>query len=116
MGIPNDPEEIIKSSSQIKLEDISLYKNCLMIRDRIWVPEDLRRNFFNNLHLDHRSVEIMMRLALRSAFCINMKTDLQYYFNDCGTCIQSQEKNKKQDRIPEEGVHYPFQQLTMDIS
>ena len=44
-----------------------------------------------------------------------MKADLQYFFNDCSTCLQSQEKNKKQERIPAEEVHYPFQQLTMDI-
>ena len=86
-----------------------------MIQDRIWVPEELRRNFYNNLHLGHRGVDIMMRLAMRSAFWINMKADLQYFFNDCSTCIQSQEKNKKQERIPEEEVHYPFQQLIMDI-
>ena len=86
-----------------------------MIRDRIWVPEDLRRNFYNNLHLGHRGVDIMMRLAMRSAYWINMKADLQYYYNDCGTCAQLQEKNKKQERIPEEEVRCPFQQLTMDI-
>ena len=110
-----DPTEIVKLSSLVKLEDLSLYKNCLMVRDRIWVPEDLRRNFFNNLLLGHRGVGIMMRLALRSAYWINMKSDLQHYYNDCGTCIQSQEKNKKQERLPEEEVHFLFQQLTMDI-
>merc|ERR1712030_27250 len=99
----------------IKLEDLSLYKNCILIWDRIWVPEDLRRNFYNNLHLGHRSVDIMMRLAMRSAYWVNMKSDLQYFYNDCRTCTQQQEKNKKLEKIPEVEVRQPFEQLTMDI-
>ena len=34
----------------------------------------------------------MMRLAMRSAYWVNMKADLQYYYNDCVTGIQQQEK------------------------
>ena len=89
-----DPSEIVKTSSGIKIEDLSLYRNCLLVRDRIWVPEDLRQSFYNNLHLGHRGVDIMMRLALRSAYWVNMKSDLQYFLNDCSTCLDTQEKNK----------------------
>ena len=78
-----DQKEIVNTMSQVKLEDLSLYKNCLLVRDRIWVPDDLKRNFFNNLHLGHRSVDIMMRLATRSAFWEGMKADLDKYFADC---------------------------------
>ena len=62
-----DPTDIVKSSSNIKPEDLSLYKKNLLVRDLIWVLDDLRRNFYNNLHLGHRGVGIMMRLAIRSA-------------------------------------------------
>ena len=44
-----------------------------------------------------------------------MKADLQYFFNDCSTCVGYQEKNKKMPKIPEVEVREPFQQLTMDI-
>merc|ERR1712030_272220 len=108
-----DPSEIVKTSSGLKIEDLSLYRNCLLIRDRIWVPEDLRQNFYNNLHLGHRGVDIMMRLALRSAYWVNMKADLQYFLNDCSTCMDQQEKNKKLPKIPEVEVKEPFEQLTM---
>merc|ERR1712030_98834 len=110
-----DPSEIVKTSSGLKIEDLSLYRNCLLIRNRIWVPEDLRQNFYNNLHLGHRGVDIMMRLALRSAYWVNMKADLQYFLNDCSTCLAQQEKNKKLPKIPEVKVREPFEQLTMDI-
>ena len=81
-----DPEAIVKSTSKIRIEDLSLYRNCILVRDRIWVPEDLRQSFYNNLHLGHRGVNIMMRLALRSSYWVNMKADLQYFYNDCSTC------------------------------
>lgn len=112
---PPNADEIVKTRSGVKIEDLSLYKNCILIRDRIWVPEDLRRAFYNNLHLGHRSVDIMMRLALRSSFWVNIKEDLQHFYNDCSTCIANQDKNKKLPKIPEVEVREPCQQLTMDI-
>ena len=45
--------------ANIKIEDLSLYRNVIMVRDRIWAPHDIRFAFFNNLHLGHRSVDIM---------------------------------------------------------
>merc|ERR1712030_96164 len=110
-----DPSEIVKTSSGIKIEDLSLYRNCILIRDRIWVPEDLRQSFYNNLHLGHRGVDIMMRLALRSAYWVNMKSDLQHFLNTCRSCVDNQEKNKKLEKLPEVEVREPFEQLTMDI-
>merc|ERR1712015_159735 len=44
-----------------------------------------------------------------------MKADLQYFLNDCSTCLAQQEKNKKLPKIPEVEVREPFEQLTMDI-
>ena len=52
--------------SAIKVEDLSLYRNVIMVRNRIWAPESISFAFFNNLHLGHRSVDMMQRLALRS--------------------------------------------------
>ena len=40
--------------SSIKIEDLSLYHNMVMVRDRIWAPQDITFAFFNNLHLGHR--------------------------------------------------------------
>ena len=108
--------DTVKTSSKVETADISLYKNCILVCDHIWVPEELAQNFYNNLHLGHRGVDIMMRLAMRTVFWINIKSDLTSFYNECGTCTQSMEKNKKQERIREEEVHYPFEKLTMDIA
>ena len=51
-----------------KVKDLSLYHKVIMVRDRIWAPHDIRFAFFNNLHLSHRSIDIMKRLALRSVY------------------------------------------------
>ena len=58
--------------SKMEISDLSLYHNCVMVRDRIWGPESLKLNFFNNLHLGHRGVDLMMRLAQRSAAFIGL--------------------------------------------
>ena len=43
----------------IKIEDLSLYKDVLMVADRIWGPKSMARAFFNNLHLGHRATDMM---------------------------------------------------------
>ena len=52
--------------SAIAIEDLSLYHNAVMVRDRIWAPKSITLNFFNNLHLGHRGINMMMRLTQRS--------------------------------------------------
>ena len=56
-----------------------------------------------------------MRLALRSSYWVNMKADLQYFLNDCSSCVANQAQNKKLEKLPEVEVREPFEQLTMDI-
>ena len=50
---------------KIKIEDLSLYMDVVMVRDRIWAPESLRHAFFNNLHLGHRGVSVEQYRQLR---------------------------------------------------
>ena len=52
----------------INIEDLSLYRNVIMVADRIWAPKSMARAFFNNLHLGHRAPDMMKRLAKRSAY------------------------------------------------
>merc|ERR1711905_17294 len=81
--------------SAIKVEDLSLYRNVIMIRNRIWAPESIRFAFFNNLHLGHRSVDMMQRLALRSVYWTGLSKDLTDFFNECQHCNNTMDKNKK---------------------
>ena len=81
--------------ANIKIEDLSLYRNIVMVRDRIWSPHDIRFAFFNNLHLGHRSIDIMKRLARRSVYWTGMSKDITDYFNECHACNHHMDKNKK---------------------
>ena len=92
--------DTVKTSSKVETAYISLYKNCILVHDHIWVPEELAQNIYNNLHLGYRGVDIMMRLAMRTVFWKNIKSDLTSFYNECGTCTQSMEKtrNKKESQ------------------
>ena len=72
---------------KIKIEDLSLYQDVVMVRDRIWAPKSLTRSFFNNLHLGHRGVDMMKRLSLRSVYWSGIANDLTDFFNECYECI-----------------------------
>ena len=41
------------SVASIKIDYLSLYRDVVMVRDRIWAPDSLRYAFFNNLYLGH---------------------------------------------------------------
>jgi hypothetical protein len=51
--------EHVNRLGKIKPEDLSLYMDVVMVRDRIWAPKSLTQAFFNNLHLGHRVVDMM---------------------------------------------------------
>ena len=80
--------------ASIKVEDLSLYQDVVMLRDRIWAPEPLRYAFFNSLHLGHRGVDMMKRLALRSVYWSGISQDLSDFFNECYQCSHNMKKNK----------------------
>ena len=101
---------------KIEIKDLSLYKNCMMVKDRIWVPKSLAKNFFNNLHLGHRGFDIMMRLAKRSVYWPGMSDELTGYYNECQHCYLYMQANKKPADLPEEESSYPFQKISMDLA
>ena len=95
--------------SAIKIEDLSLYRNVIMVRNRIWAPESIRFAFFNNLHLGHRSVDMMHRLALRSVYWTGLSKDITDMFNECKHCNSIMDKNKKLPDLPEEETRRAFE-------
>merc|ERR1712105_424075 len=100
--------------SSIKKKDLSLYRDTIMVRDRIWAPESLTAAFFNNLHLGHRSVDIMHRMALRSVYWTGMTADLTDLFNECQHCNHIMDKNKKLPDLPEEETTRKCECISMD--
>ena len=99
----------------IKIEDLSLYRDVIMVQDRIWAPSSIIFSFFNNLHLGHRSVDMMMRLATRSVYWSGMKKDLTDFFNECYECNHSMRKNKTLPDLPEDETTKPFECVSIDI-
>ena len=67
----------------ITIEDLSIYRDVVMVADRIWGPKPMARAFFNNLHLGHRAMDMMKRLAMRSVYWCGMARDLEDFFNEC---------------------------------
>ena len=85
-----------------------------MVRDRIWAPESIRFAFFNNLHLGHRSVDMMQRLALRSVYWTGLAADLTNLFNECQHCNRVMDKNRKLPDLPEDETKVAFECISMD--
>ena len=100
--------------ASIKVEDLSLYQDVVMVQDRICAPKSLRYAFFNNLHLGHRGVDMMKRLALRSVYWLGIRNDLNDFFNECYQCSHNMKKNKKPEDLPEEETKRSFECISMD--
>ena len=98
----------------ITIEDLSIYRDVVMVADRIWGPKPMARAFFNNLHLGHRAVDMMKRLAMRSVYWCGMARDLEDFFNECEQCQDMQRKNKEPEKLPQEETTRPYECITMD--
>ena len=98
----------------IKIEDLSLYKDVVMVSDRIWAPTAITQAFFNNLLLGHRAPNMMKRLAQRSVYWHNMAQDIEDLFNECQHCQDMNRRNKKPEDLPEEETTRPYECISMD--
>ena len=99
----------------ITIDDLSLYRDVIMVQDRIWAPQSIRFAFFNNLHLGHRGVNMMMRLATRSVYWSGMHKDITDFFNECYECNHNMRKNQKLPDLPEDETTRPYECISIDI-
>ena len=90
----------------IKIEDLSIYRDVVMVADRIWGPKPMARAFFNNLHLGHRAPDMMKRLAKRSVYWCGMAQDLEDYSNlsSARTC-KERTRNPRNSRRKKQHDH-----------
>ena len=96
-------------ATKVNIEDISLYKDCLMIKDRI------KKQFLCNLHLWHRGTKIMGELANRSIFWRGYKADIDDFINRCIFCNNQLQANQAPDPVPIRETQFPYQVNSMDI-
>ena len=67
-----------------------------------------------NLHLGHRGIDMMKRLAQRSVYWTGMVRDITGYFNECPTCNRHIDKNKKPEDLPEDETKMSYECISMN--
>ena len=67
----------------IEIEDLTLFKDVILVRDRIWAPAAITYAFFNNLHLGHRAPDMMKWLARRCVYWCGIAKDIEDFYNEC---------------------------------
>ena len=53
----------IGKGTTINSMDLSIYKDCIMVQNRFWIPAGLEQEVAAILHLGHKGVDNMMRVA-----------------------------------------------------
>jgi transposase InsO family protein len=97
-------------------EDITVIDNLLLFRDRLIIPESMRRETMQSLHEGHITNERMQQRANETVYWPGMRKDIQSVAENCQKCAEGARKNPRLPLIQSAEVEFPLQRIGLDIA
>lgn len=82
---------------------------------QIVIPQSLRRETREALHLTHSGIEGTLRRARMCVFWPGMTQDIKQYIQTCEVCNTYQAKQQKESMIPHEVTDRPWEKIGVDL-
>ena len=67
----------------VNYQDLSIYRECVMVQNRIWIPAALEQEVAAILHLGHKGVCNMIRIASTLCYWKGITEDIKEVSNIC---------------------------------
>ena len=95
--------------------DLYVVTGLVFLDGRVLIPQSLRRNLIDQLHLGHQGINSMKSNARRRFFWPGMGSQLQNRRDQCQRCNDTAPSNHKEPSTGPVHPDYPFQQTVTDI-
>ena len=102
-------------SFYVKREELSVVNGCIVWGPRVVIPEKLRGEILNILHVGHLGVEKIKRVTRHYVWWPNIDKDIKHFSARCEGCLQARSApqivelhNWPQCHRPMERVHIDF--------
>ena len=73
----------IGRGSTVQPIDLFIYKDCVMVQNRLWIPKGLEQEVATILHIGHKGVDNMMRVAKNLCYWSGITDDLKDVSTEC---------------------------------
>ena len=95
--------------------DITIVDNLLLYRDRIIIPNGLRKDILNKIHQGHLGIDRCKKRARQSVFWPGLNNQIEQLIINCDTCIQYQSSKPKEPMLIKDLPQEPCKQVGSDL-
>ena len=80
-------------------DDLAVIDGMVMKGRCIIIPEDLKQQMLDQLHVNHMCIEMTKLLMCESVYWVNINNDIEYYGKNCSTYLEFQQTQPKEKTI-----------------
>jgi transposase InsO family protein len=97
-------------------DDITVIDNLVFFKNRIIIPESMRKETIQSLHQGHLSNERMQQRASEIVYWPGIRQQVQQAAENCQKCSEEGRKNPRLPLMQSEEVQYPLQRVGIDVA
>ena len=94
-GFPNRLNNQNLKIFQSKANQLSIFDDCIMFGNRVFIPESLRTIVLNQIHDGHPGISAMKSIARSIIWYPNLDIDIENLVKSCNQCMAVAAKPKK---------------------
>ena len=96
-------------------DDLAVIDSVIMKGRCIIIPEALKQQAIDQLHVNHMGIEKTKLLACKSIYWVNVNNDIENYIKNCSTCLEFQQTQPMDKIIHHDIPIRPWDVLGVDI-
>lgn len=96
-------------------EELHTQHGMIFKRDRIVIPEVLRRKIMDKLHYSHQGIEYTINLAKGRVFWPSITVQIKEKVQNCDICMKFSRNQQNPPMLSHETAKYPFEIVSMDV-
>ena len=95
--------------------ELSVINGLLLRKNRIVIPQSLRKEMLKRLHEGHLGMEKCKRRARTSMYWPGINTDIDKMVSSCETCLKHHAKQQKEPMVTTDLPAVPWQKVGTDL-
>ena len=96
-------------------DDLAVIDGVVMKGRCIIIPQDLKQQVLDQLHLNHMGIEKTKLLMCESVYWVNINNNIENHVKNCNTCFEFQQMQPKEKIIHHDILLRPWEVLGADI-
>ncbi|KAI7800948.1 hypothetical protein IRJ41_015739, partial [Triplophysa rosa] len=95
--------------------ELSVADGILLRRDRIVVPQVMRKEMLSRIHEGHLGIEKCKRRSRDSVYWPGINSDIETMVSTCEVCLKHQNRQAREPMITTDLPQYPWQKVGTDL-